>query len=320
VLPILEAQLRHFAPSELDARFVRRVPGLDPIGLSERERTLFDRITGVHSVAQVLKYRIETQSLRRLQDRGFVQVSGLTPTDAAHVLGYLDAWDAEAADMALRSFARRRVGSGEMLAQTAPDLAQMIVDQLTHQTSSALLETAFAEESGNFQGSPEILARHELIKKGLSNHAGILRIDAGLNIPVVGLGASAEAYYPAVGAMVGCEMILPEHAGVANAVGAVVGRITMRKTGTVTSPSEGIYRVHGANGPEDFNDPQVAIQRLEDALRSSAEADAHASGARELQISVARELKESPVDGRDVFIEAILTVEASGRPRIAHDG
>ncbi len=76
---------------------------------------------------------------------------------------------------------------------------------------------------------PEALARHVLMQRGLEGHRGILRIDAGLNQPVIGLGASAASYYPAVGARLGCAMDLPRHAGVANAIGAVVGRVTIAK-------------------------------------------------------------------------------------------
>lgn len=319
ILPVLENQLQRTIPGEFDGRFVRRVPGFEPEGLSERDRAVFDRITAVHPLSQVLKTRMESQSLRRLGERGFVQFGGVTPSDAAHVLGLLDAWNKEAAESALRLLARRRGGSGNRLAADPETLARMIIAQLTLQTNLALLETAFAEEHGAFSERPEVLARHELMQRGLSRQEGLLRIEAALNIPVVGLGASASTYYPAVGAALGCEMILPEHAGVANAVGAVVGRITMRKTGTVTSPSEGKYRVHGASEPEDFGDPAAALEKLEQDLRAQAEAEARASGADELQITVSRELKHSPVEGRDVFIEATLTVEASGRPRIAAD-
>ncbi len=317
VLPVLESQLRRTTPGEFDGRFVRRVQGFEPEGLSPRDLAVFERITEVHPLSEVLKTRAESQSLRRLQERGFVQIGGVTPSDAAHVLKLLDAWSDDAAELALRLMARRRGGSGDRLAPDAPTLARMIIAQLTYQTTLALLETAFAEEQDQFLGAPEVLARHELMQRGLSNQSGLLRIEAGLNIPVVGLGASAGTYYPAVGAHLGCEMILPEHAGVANAVGAVVGRITMRKSGTVTSPAEGRYRVHGAGEPVDFTEPEAALHSLECELRAFAEADARASGAGELQITVLRDLKHSPVEGRDVFIEATLTVEASGRPRIA---
>ena len=68
-----------------------------------------------------------------------------------------------------------------------------------------------------------------------------MKIEARLDVDVIGLGASAATYYPAVGRALNCDVILPEHAAVANAIGAVVGRITVRRSGTITAPSEGIF-------------------------------------------------------------------------------
>ena len=155
------------------------------------------------------------------------------------------------------------------------------------------------------------------MQRGLTQHRGLVRIDAGLNVPVVGLGASAASYYPAVGRAIGTDMILPEHAGVANAIGAVVGRVTMRKSGTVTSPSEGKYRVHFPDGPQDFADEDSALDGLELALRRDAEHEAKQAGAEDIQITVSRDIRKAGVEAREVFVEATLTVEAAGRPRVA---
>jgi N-methylhydantoinase A/oxoprolinase/acetone carboxylase beta subunit len=81
----------------------------------------------------------------------------------------------------------------------------------------------------------------------------LVKIEARLDVDVIGLGASAATYYPAVGRALNCDVILPEHAAVANAIGAVVGRITVRRSGTITAPSEGVFRVHFAEGPQDFH-------------------------------------------------------------------
>ena len=161
------------------------------------------------------------------------------------------------------------------------------------------------------------MARHVLLQRGLKHHRGLLKIDAALNLPVIGLGASAAAYYPAVGKVLGAEMILPEHAGVANAIGAVVGRVTMRESGTVTSPAEGKFRVHLVSGPQDFSDQNSALALLEQALRSKAQADAAAAGAADIQVTAQRDIRTAGVENREVFIEAIVTVEATGRPRVA---
>ncbi len=313
VLPTLEAQMRNTTPGDHDGRFVRAVQGMHAGGLSTREVDLLARIgTDVHPLDAVLRTRMEQGALKRLVGRGLVQVSALTPSDASHVLGRLEAWDALAAAMACQLFGRRRTGAGDVLAATPEQMAQMVVDQLTHQTGVALLQAALAED-----GLDETLATHVLIQKGMKGHRGAMRVDAGLGVPVIGLGASVGTYYPAVGNLVGAEMILPGDAGVANAIGAVVGRVTMRHTGTVTSPSEGRFRVHLDSGPEDFAGADPALARLEETLRDRAMAAAKAAGAEEIDVRVHRDIRTAQAEAREVFVEATLTVEAAGRPRVA---
>jgi len=305
-------------PGEHDARFVRAVTGIDASGLSEREETLLSRIGDrVHPLGAVLKTRLEGQALRRLVARGLVQVAGVTPSDASHVLGRLTEWDANAATKALQLLGRKRTGSGTMLCPDPVAFAQLIVDQLTHQTSLALLETAFAEEETPFDLAPDLLARHVLMQRGLAGHKGLVRLETGLNVPVVGLGASAPSYYPDVGKRLGCPMILPDHAGVANAIGAVVGRVTIRRSGTVTSPAEGKFRVHLDTGPEDHTEAEAAMTALQTALEQEARKQADAAGAEDIHVQASRALRTAQAEGREVFLEAEITVEATGRPRVA---
>ena len=313
IMPALEAQRRTTTPGEFDGRFVRAVRGINIDGLMPRDVAFLERIGDqVHLLGRILRTRMEQSALKRLVERGLVQVAGVTPSDAAHVLGYSDVWNSDAARMALQLFGRRRTGAGEVLARDPEKMAQIIVDQLTHQTGIALLQVALAEERLD-----ENLASHVLMQIGLGNHSGILRINTGLNIPVVGLGASAQSYYPAVGKCMGCEMILPLDGGVANAIGAVVGRIIMRRSGTITTPSEGRYRVHLESGPEDFIEKVVAFQRLEDGLRAAATKAALVAGANDIEVAIDRDIKTAQVEAREIFVEATITVEASGRPRIA---
>jgi len=314
----LDAQMRSAVPNEHDARFVRAVQGMRTDGLGARETALLETIgDAVLPMGRALKNRIEAQSLKRLVERGLVQIAALTPSDASHVLGRVNVWDSEAAKKALTLTGRRRTGSGDMLAPVAEEMAQIVINQLTHQTALALLETAFAEETDSFDLPARDLARHVLTQRGLARHRGLMRIDAGLNLPVVGLGASAMSYYPAVGERLGCEAILPEHGGVANAIGAIVGRVTMRRQGVVTAPSEGCYRVHFDTGPEDFAESAMALNALETYLSKHARDDAEQSGAEDIHLHATRDVKMAQAEAREVFIEAVITVEASGRPRIA---
>lgn len=314
----LDTQLRATTVGEHDTRFARRVPGIHAEGLGAREEDLLERLGDkVLPLGNLLRTRMENGALARLVDRGIVQVSGVTPSDASHVLGRLDAWDTDAAHKALELIARKRIGTGDRLAKTPEELAQIIVDQLTDQTVLTLLETAFAEETEAFGVPSAELARHVLTKRGLSGHRGLLALDTMLNVDVVGLGASAPSYYPAVGERLRCRMILPEHAGVANAIGAVVGRLTLRRTGTVTAPSEGRFRVHLEDGPQDFNESEAALALLESVLRTEAEGAVRRAGAEDIRIVVDRDIRTARIEAQDVFVEATVTVEASGRPRVA---
>jgi N-methylhydantoinase A/oxoprolinase/acetone carboxylase beta subunit len=314
----LDRQLNAPVPGEYDGRFVRTLKGVEATGLTDREQRLLERMQDqVHPIGNVLRNRVEQGALNRLLDRGLVQVAGITPSDASHVLGRLDCWDSKAADKALALFARRRIGSGNVLAAGPQELAQMIIDQLTKQTTLTLLETAIEEEDEGFGLPAAQLARHILMQRGLAGHRGMLALDAALNIDVVGLGASAPSYYPAVGEHLHCRMILPHHADVANAIGAVVGRIAMRRSGTVSSPSEGQFRVFLESGPQDFSSSDAAMKSLETELSKQAQDAAREAGAQDIHLHIERDISTAQIESRQVFVEAMLTVEASGRPRVA---
>ena len=302
---------------EFDGRFVVPMGG-QAGGLTTREVAVLARITEPMPMASALTSRIEVAALERLVARGLVMISGVTPSDASHVLGRLDAWDGEAARKALTLIARRRTGAGERFAAGAEALAQGIIDQLTDQTADCLLEAAFAEDSAFAGQDAGALAKHVLLSRGLVNHRGVIALSARLNVPVIGLGASAPSYYGAVGEKLGCETILPEHAGVANAIGAVVGQVSQRISGLVSSPAAGRFVAHLPDGLQSFTTPEAALAAMEAGLRAEAEARARLAGAEDLHVTASHELREAEVEGTKMFIEAMVTVVASGRPRVAH--
>lgn len=68
-------------------------------------------------------------------------------------------------------------------------MSYIIMDQLTRQTSTALLDMAFAEEVQSFGLASQDLAGHISLERGLSGHRVLIKLDTGLNLPVVRLGA-----------------------------------------------------------------------------------------------------------------------------------
>ncbi|PPB80460.1 N-methylhydantoinase A/oxoprolinase/acetone carboxylase beta subunit [Albidovulum inexpectatum] len=316
----LDAWLAQSAVGEQDGRFAIAMWAgtTPPEGLDRRETEIAQRLAqGPARLSDCLRTRLELPALMRLVQRGLVMLSGITPSDAAHVLGRLDSWDTDAARKALMLFARRRDGRGDPIARDPESLARAIVDQLTRQTVDFLLECALAEDSRDWAAAPETLARHELMQAALDRHAGTIRLSACLGVPVIGLGASAPSWYGAVGERLGTRMILPEHAGVANAIGAVVGQVAVHAEGSVTSPGPGQFVAHLPSGPTIFGDQDTAVQALAQALCAEAEARARHAGVEKARLEIDRDIRQIEVEGQPMFIEARLRVTASGRPRIA---
>lgn len=312
-----DALSRDPAPEDA-ARFAIALFTALPPGLPARESALAERLlAGPQRLSTLLRTRIEAPALTRLVAGGHVLLAGVTPSDAAHVLGRQSDWDAEAARKALTLMARRRSGSGTRLAADTAQIARAIIDQLTRQTVDCLLEAAFAEDAPDWQAPPEVLARHELLHAGLTPRPGLVAIRAHLATPVIALGASVGSYYGAVAARLGTRLVVPDHASVANAVGAVVGQVAMHAEGTVTSPAPGRFIAHLSAGPGAFDSAGAAIAALETDLRAQALEKAARAGVDAPQLRLERNDVLAEVEGQPMFIETHLRLTASGRPRIA---
>jgi N-methylhydantoinase A/oxoprolinase/acetone carboxylase beta subunit len=289
-----------------------------PIGQDDREHEIITRLAaGPLRYGQVVTTRMAAPALARLVTRGAVLLAGVTPSDAAHVLGLVDAWDTAASEKALVLFARKRTGGGDSLAPDVRTLARMVVDQVTAQTVDCLLDVAFAEDGRDWGVAPTQLTQHPLARAGLDQHSDIVATSLRLDVPVIGLGASAAAYYRPVGERLRTEMILPHHAHVANAIGAVVGQVAMKVSGTVESTGAGRFMTLLGNGPQLFQQEEAAIAALESHLTQIATDRATDAGVSEVLVSVNRQIDRATIEGQSLFIGATLEVTAQGRPRIA---
>jgi len=305
--------ISHIDEALAAGRFVLPMAAGAP-GLDAREAALLARLAGrVQPLVAALGSRMDQAALQRLWSRGLVMIAGATPSDAAHVLGRLSAWDGEAAEKALALIARRRSARGERIAAGAAALATRIIDQLTAQTVDCLLETALAEDG--LAAAPA----DSLLRAALAGHSGTLRLQAALGVPLIGLGASAASYYGAVGARLHMPVILPADGDVANAIGAVVGRVSMHAEALVSSPGPGRFVAHLPDGPVAYPDPEAALAALAPALEAEARAAALAAGLPDPQVTRDEQPREALISGQTVFIEARLRITASGRPRQARD-
>ena len=318
VLPALESAIGREPASDESWRFVIPLFTEEPAGLPSREQALAQRLLkGPMRLSDLIRARIEAPALMRLVQRGLVLLSGPTPSDAAHVLGRQTGWHSDAARKALTLLSRRRGGNGNRLAAGPEEMAQAIVDQMTQQTVTCLLETAFAEDGRDWPLPPDELARHPLTRTALQRAPGLVKLEARLGVPVIGLGASAGCYYGAVGEQLDSDIVVPEHAGVANAIGAVVGQVSMRVEGHVTSPAPGEFIAHLPNGPARYSQVDDAVAVVEKSVHDQSLTRAKLAGVDAPRVTIEREDIAAEVEGQRMIIEIRLQATATGRPRIA---
>lgn len=313
----LARQVKAANAGRLDGRFalLTGVPAQMASGLSKGEAELYERITNEpQPLDRLLNSVSQAATINRLVARGLVHLSGFTPSDACHVLGLQDNWNAEAARYGAILYARRKDGAGRPLCDTPEEVSHRTYDALIRRSSEVVLETVFAEDG--LEG-PETVAS-PLVQRALSGESGIAGARLDIDRPVIGLGASAPVYYPAIGDILGTKCIVPSDTDVANALGAVVGQVRVSVEAHISQPVEGLFRVMAGEVVKDFQIEEESIAFAEGVLKHQVGQLALEAGTDDAHITILRDISAATVEDQRKFIEAVLVATASGRPRIAH--
>ncbi len=301
-------------PGNHSARFIARLPraSLQGMSLKTTEQKLFEKLTDTPQAADtLLTNSSEVGTIQRLVSRGIAYVSGFTPSDAMHVLGLQSNWDAEAAKLAASVFCRLRDRKGNFIAKTPEELSGRVKDQLTLQSCDAILGTCMAEDGVSVGPGASVL-----LNRALNGEEGLVRFKLSLDRMLVGLGASAASYYPAIGEKLGSQCCVPEHADVANAIGAVAGEVRIQRQVLVTSTDGGnSFNLFTEGGTRVFADEALAIGEARSSLSRIVEALALEAGADDPLINADVQIDAPEVDGSRHFVEARIIVTATGRPR-----
>lgn len=330
VLDTLRRQ-QHEPPHASQMRFVQRLQA-DPAllaHLSDDEQHAWDALAAgpVDLEHANLHQRRLARALARLERKGLALYSGFTPSDAAHVLGLSQHWSTPAAHCAAIIWARQMrqlYGLGTWPLGDAHAPAQAVVDAVNRSICEQLVEAALhdAQPSAaeSVPGLARILTRMALQAADAQHNAGqtpALALQFAPHLPLVAVGAPAASYYPRVAQSLGVQYVVPPHAEVANAVGAVLGPVAQRAHITVSQWVRGVFRVFTAQGPQDFDNLPVAMARAEEAACQTALALALRAGAAnpEVRTSHSSNHVRNDIDG-EVFFEACVTATATGAPAV----
>lgn len=305
----LESQLNSDAWLEHYGYFVVPVSN-DTQGLTQNEADLLESLKAkAKPLTKVINRRRDKITLNRLVSLKRVALSGLTPTDAAHVLGLHSAWDNEAALKAAQVFTKQKDKRAKRIAKDATELSERIHKRVSERSAELILETSLLAD-GFKQGS----SLNPVVLSALAKHNKLVSLDLKLSHPIVGLGASAGLYYPTVGERLNTPAVIPEHAEVANAVGAVVGLVRTDIEILVTHPKKASFRVHFPEQTKDYSSLKEALNEAKNEGIRLATQKALASGAKDIEIQLRKEEKRPVIEGEELFLETKLFISAFGRP------
>ena len=176
-----------------------------------------------------------------------------------------------------------------------------------------MLEASFAHD-----GLDPRAVNSDLVRAALDRQTTTTVVQVGLAVPLVGLGGPAATYYPAVAAQLGVEAIIPVHADVANAIGAVVGRVRISREITVSAPRRGLFRVHVGDEPPTFYDLDEAVEFATRRASELLAADMVTAGAgSDYETSTEWHERSAEVEDRSLFVEGTLSMTTTGRPDLS---
>jgi N-methylhydantoinase A/oxoprolinase/acetone carboxylase beta subunit len=250
-------------------------------------------------------------AIGRLESRGLILRSGFTPTDALNVLGIIQKWNVEAArsgaeilaayvGMRVTAFCNlviQRVEEELLLA-----ILEKVIDSLNHQFSKGQTELAF-----------NLL---ELVKSDAEKSE--LGCALSLHRPLITIGAPVTSYMKPVAKNLNTNLIVPEHAEVANAIGAVCGGIVLRRRIIISAIDDArAYRAHLPDGVQDFSDLEAAVSYVHRTISPYMKAMAEKAGAEKVAVQMKRlDHRGRFVAGSNesVFLDTELVFTAAGRP------
>ncbi|MDR1930786.1 MAG: hydantoinase/oxoprolinase family protein [Treponema sp.] len=163
-------------------------------------------------------YNINTS---RLLKEGYVQICGLTPTDIMHIKGDFTGFSSEASALGARIAA---YNTGMPLTE----LCRRVYDEIKRKLYVTILKVLLENKDKYYMkngvtGDLERLLNESYTMAG--GGQGGLSLAFSTAYTLVGIGAPVHIFLPDVAALLGTRALIPEHHGVANALGAVMGNV-----------------------------------------------------------------------------------------------
>jgi len=242
----------------------------------------------------------------RLEETGAIRRASLTPTDVLHAEGRFTAWSVDASVAAVELYAAR-------LGVEPEAVRSMVVARVRRVAVGELLARVMPALDGQSH------VRRAMLDSLLCEDGGLVEWRAQLRRPIVAIGAPAAAWLGSAADALSAQLVVPVHADVANAVGAITGALVFTETATISLDANGCYVVHSSversvhGCLEDAK--ERAIEVAGGALRSRLEEEASSIAECRFDVDVADQ-RAVGQDGEPLYVGSRVEVRAVCRPAL----
>jgi N-methylhydantoinase A/oxoprolinase/acetone carboxylase beta subunit len=283
----------------------------------QRERDLVEFLRdGPHPLPEILKHlgvlHVAQVGVGELMRQEIVGKAGLTSTDLMHIEGRYDVWDAEASGHAWRVFCQFHFKNPDELRQEVwTQMSEMIIHAVVNFLSEKPLELHDRQRS--LAGDDNDAGRWFFYNSLYQTHPH-LETRIRLQPPIIGIGAPASIFLPAVAEALHTELVLPGHYEVANAVGAIAGSVMVEEELLIYPKlsRDGLevfgYYVQAHDERHEFEELNDALAHARALSQERALGAAIRSGADNPEVTI-----EEQTDGLDTYR---IRAKAIGNPRL----
>jgi N-methylhydantoinase A/oxoprolinase/acetone carboxylase beta subunit len=267
----------------------------------------------LHEAMKAIGKRAFTPYTERLEREGVIMRCGLTPTDFMHIRGDFNRFNAEAAYLAAEYLANTIDTAVEKLTERVFDRVE---GTLYFNIVRMLLEDRYPYyKKHGLDEELEKVIWDSWRQASSGSQEEFLQLNFKTPATLVGVGAPTHIFLPNVAKALGTKYIVPDNAGVANALGAIVGNISVTKEVEIRSQfavgGGSGYVVFGASGNRLAPTMTEAIKIASEEARLAAVAEAKRRGAAgDITVTVdTNGTEETP----GIMLSATITATAVGR-------
>lgn len=285
-----------------------------PLALDEREKRIMEALMPGPLSLDQLTQRVGALAwqflpLERLEESHVIQRCGLTPTDALHATGQINLWDADIARRACAIYSR-------FLGISPDEFIERIIQQMVRNLAVELLKMQLADEvdPDGLEYSPTAMA---LVNNLLAGNSKEYNVSVKLHRPIIGIGAPVHFFLPQAARLLGTEAIVPPHADVANAIGAITSSVCVHQRVEICTNDAGVYIINGLEGAPTYGNLEEATRFATKELHRRILELARLAGADSTTVEITQNNRNSSTsDGSEIFVSRRIEARVTGRPRI----